>query len=412
MEAELCPLDDRRSASEVSLKLAVVHFTTMTAYCHLLSMRGDPAKIIIKKMMLFFIFPGSIIIQHVIGILAIIDTSIVVRFKKPLDSALLRSSLKRAPFILFGAIDQHPSEPRPQSSNEESLLKILGRLVVILALGAQCVGSCVVFARRYRYDAATIADWRVLELAIAALLICLLTVVHLLWHPSLRLNSDEILEAFQDKHLTYLDSILLHGWGVPALVDSCSSKDEGSRLWQQTFDLFFGALITFSAYLSKPWEVQDGLLSVVRRLFFGGLVGKMSLFADLNPTCDECAQRLWYEICAYLCQIVCFAMILGSSAVLLAWILVSVMGKAVRSGPILLRVVLLIPLSIFACGLASVLWFILFMGIISSVWVALMCFNQIGQLVIQLIVLAYWPTDQECPLLWSDPNANFLWHLM
>lgn len=42
MEAELCPLDDRRSAPEVSLKLAVVRFTTITAYCHLLSTRGEP----------------------------------------------------------------------------------------------------------------------------------------------------------------------------------------------------------------------------------------------------------------------------------------------------------------------------------------------------------------------------------
>lgn len=180
MEEELCTLDDRRSAAELSLKLAVVHFTTIAAYCHLLSMRGEPTKVICRKMTIFFIFPGSIIIQHVVAILAIFSAFVWVRFKKLQDSTLLRSSLKRTPFVLFGAIDQHDSQSRLHSSDEESKVKIIGRVIVVLALGAQCIGSCIIFARRYQHDATTIGDWRVLELAIAALLISLLTMVHLL----------------------------------------------------------------------------------------------------------------------------------------------------------------------------------------------------------------------------------------
>lgn len=418
MEAELCPLDDRRSAAEISLKLAVVHFTTITAYCHLLSMRGEPTKVICRKMTVFFIFPGSIIIQHVMAILAIFSALILVRFKKPQDSTLLQSSLKRALFILFGAIDQRPSESRLHNSDEESMIKIIGRVIVVLALSAQCVGSCIIFARRYQHDATTIGDWRVLELAIAALLISLLTVVHLFWHPASRLNLNDILEQSRNNHLTYLDATLLYHWGVPALVDSDSEKkDLRMRLQRESIKIFFNAPTTFGAYRVQPWEVRESTTQIVKLFSFGGVVGTTGIFAYKSTICDTCAStgRLGFEIVASVNQIVFIITTIIASAILLRIVSAKAFPgtwKVVRWWRVLLRLLVLMPLGLLTWGLVSISSVLFLVSLVFPFWELIIFLSLTGHFAIQLIVLANWPTDLECPLLWSDPNANFLWHLM
>lgn len=285
MDAEFCSLDDRRGAAEISLKLAVVHFTTMTAYCHLLSMRGEPTKVICRKMIVFFIFPGSIIIHHALAIIAILSAFLLVRFKKLQSSVLLQASLKRAPFILFGAINQHPSHPKVKISNGECVAKIIGRVIVVLALSAQCIGSCIIFARRHQHDATTIADWRVFELAIAALFISLLTVVHLLWHPALRLNLDEIFEQSQNNHLTYLDTMLLYFWGVPAPVDT--SKDERTKWLRRAIGVYSNAPTTFAAYWAQPLKARKEINSLLHLFSRGGLLGTLDILAYENTICPQ-----------------------------------------------------------------------------------------------------------------------------
>lgn len=416
MEAELCPLDDRRGTAEVSLKLAVVHFTTTTAYCHLLSTRGEPTKVICRKMILFLLFPGSIIIQHVMAILAIASAIPLVWTKKPQDSTLLRSSLKRAPFILFGAIDQHPSQPKLDNSDRECMVKVMGRAIVVLALGAQCIGSCIVFARRYQHNATTTADWRVFELAIAALLISLLTMVHLFWHPAIRLNQEEILEQSHNDHLTYLDTALLYFWGMPPPpVDSNLRKDIIRMEWQsRALRIYFNAPTTFGAYWAQPWQARDLLFSLMRLFSAGGLVGKLGIFA---PVCAECNStgRLMYEIVASFAQVSFIITTISISAILLVVLSAKAFPakrKSVRWRWILLQLLVLLPLGALTWGLVGVLSILMLTVTLFPSQIALMFVCQILFLIYELIILAHWPTELECPLLWSDPNANFLWHLM
>lgn len=408
MEAEICPLDDRRSATELSLKLGVVHFTTMTAYCHLLSMRGEPIKVICKKMIIFFIFPGSIIIQHAMAILAILIAFPLVRLKKLQDSALLQASLRRAPFILFGAINQHPSLPKASSSNEEGRAKIIGRLIVVLALSTQCIGSCIIFARRYQHDAATISDWRVLELAIAALFICLLTMVHLLWHPALRLDLDEILEQSQNSHLTYLDKLLLHFWGEPYLVDS------GQR---RVIGVYFNAPTTLAAYWVQPLESRKIDKALVKLFSSGGILGTLDVLGYKSTICDQCTStgRLGFELTAALNQMFFFAAIIMASVAafrIISGNVVPARWKAARWWWILLQVLILMPLGVLTWGLVIVLGTLVVIGFLSPLFIVYMFVSHLSYLVLELLVMANWPTDLACPLLWSDPNANFLWNLM
>lgn len=424
MEAELCPLDDSRSVAEIILKLAVVHFTTMTAYCHLLSMRGEPIKVICRKMVIFLFFPGSIIIHHAMAILAIFSAFILVRFRKFQDSALLQASLKRAPFILFGAINQQPSsQPKVNISNGESIAKIIGRIVVVLALSAQCIGSCIIFARRHQHDATTIADWRVLELAIAALLISLLTVVHLLWHPALRLNLDEMLEQSQNSHLTYLDTLLLYFLGVATPVGSGSSKDERTLWLRRATGAYFNTPATFAAYWAQPLQARKQINSLLHLFSRGGLLGTLDIMDYKSTICrpgastGQCssAGRLVFEIIASINQILFFTISIMYSATILRIISVKVFRvrwRAVRWWRIFLEVLILMPLCVLTWALISVLSILAFMGVPFLFWIVGMFFFHIASLVFELIVLANWPTELACSLLWSDPNANFLWHLM
>lgn len=423
MDAEFCSLDDHRSAGEISLKLAVVHFTTMTAYCHLLSMRGEPTKVICRKMVIFFIFPGYIIIYHAMAILAILGAFLLVRFRKLQDSALLQTSLKRAPFILFGAINQQSSQPKVNISNGESVAKIIGRIMVVLALSAQCIGSCIIFARRHQHDAITIADWRVLELAIAALFISLLTVVHVLWHPDLRLNLDETFEQAQKGHLTYLDKILLHFLGVAAPVDSGSSKDERTKWLRRAIGVYFDAPTTVAAYWAQPLEARKRTNSLLNLFSSGGLLKNLHIIPHKSTFCDQGAStrqcssagKLGFKILASVNQILFFTISIMYTAVLLRVISAKVFRarwKAVRWWRILLQVLILVPGGVLTWALVSFLSIVALLGVGFPLWIVFMFFFHMPVLVFELIVLAYWPTELACSLLWSDPNANFLWHLM
>lgn len=417
MEEELCPLDDRRSAAEVSLKLAVVHFTTMAAYCHLLSMRGEPTRIICKKMFLFVIYPGSVIIQHVMAILAIVSALVLARLKKPRDSTRLRSSLKRAPFILIGAIEQHPPQSEPHSSNEKSKVKLICRLIVVLALSAQCIGSCIVFARRYQHDATTISDWRVLDLAIAALLITLLTVVHLLWHPALKLGPNGTLGKPDEDRLTltYLDATLLYIRGELTFMTSYSFKDKREKWQRRYLGVFVNAPTTIGAYWAQSWESRQPIPPLLRLFFTGGLVAKLGVFDYKSPICDECASKFWWEVFAITHQILFLIITTTISAFLVLALSAKVFpGRwtAVSQWRILLRLLVLMPLGILTWGLTGVLYFLALLSIFYPLWIVVSFLAQISHLILQLLTLADWPTDLECPLLWSDPSANVLWHLM
>jgi hypothetical protein len=66
----LCPYDSRRTSTELVIKHFVVHLTTITAFCHLLSIRNKP---LLRFRPLFYVFmPFNIIVQHVLAILAIL----------------------------------------------------------------------------------------------------------------------------------------------------------------------------------------------------------------------------------------------------------------------------------------------------------------------------------------------------
>lgn len=412
MEAELCPLDDRRSAAEVSLKLAIVHFTTITAYCHLLSLRAEPARVICIKTVLFLMCPGLIIIQHILAILAIVGAYILVRFSKLQDPTPLQSTLRRAPVILLGRIDPCPPKSRLHSSNGDSVIKTIGRVTVVLAVTAQCIGSCIIFVRRQEHGAITLADWRVLELATASLLVSLLTVVYLLWQPRLRLSPKDALDLSYSIRRTYLEGALLYLRDVPATTDS--GLPQGTDfLWD--FPRFvLGSTIAFVLYCVQPWTARLARASWKPLVLSGGMFRELRQFSSGEAGCDGCATGFISNCIASLFQ----TGFLGFSLALPAIILRAEGGNThvikclgIRPRQAFLRRLAVIPIGLVTWGLVVHTLF-LSMPILSPLWNIYIFISQMVDSAGQLRMLATWPTSVECPLLWSDPEANFLWHLM
>lgn len=406
MEAELCPLDDRRSAAEIWLKLAVVHFTTMTAYCHLLSMRGEPTRAICTKTMLFLFCPGSIIIQHILAILAFVGAYVVVQFINLKDSTPLQLPLKRALVILFGRIDRCSSQSALRNSDgRRSVIKTIGRLTVVLALTTQSIGSCIIFVRRHKHDAATLGDWRVLELAIAALLISLLTVVYLLWEPTLRLSPHETAQLSHHRHRTYLDAVLLYLRGMPAPTDSDACESIRARFRQDFIRIVLDAPTIIGIFCTQPWIARREMVRVLRSFLPGGLVGVLSIFG-----CDGCGIRAENKPMEAVCQAAFFVTTVSPSTMLVLTASANTLRKRKRIGwpQALLQVLGFILIGLLSWGLLALIFVLSYiMAAPSFTFISLVL-----DLIEQLELLAAWPTDLECPLLWSDPKANFLWHLM
>jgi hypothetical protein len=68
--ADLCPLDGRRSSTEMWVKLFVVHFTTISFFCHLLSIRKEP--IFTPKLILYILNPLVLFLHYGLALCAII----------------------------------------------------------------------------------------------------------------------------------------------------------------------------------------------------------------------------------------------------------------------------------------------------------------------------------------------------
>jgi hypothetical protein len=71
----LCPLDGRRTSKELYVKLAVVHFTTLTAFYYFLSISKDP--LLSFWPIIFALAPFNILIQYGTALLSMALGSLV-----------------------------------------------------------------------------------------------------------------------------------------------------------------------------------------------------------------------------------------------------------------------------------------------------------------------------------------------
>lgn len=190
----LCPFDSRRTSAEFVSKFIVVHLTTITAFCHLLSIRNE--KILTWRPFFYAFTPFNILVQHILALLTIFTNYVLFRYfpkSKVVSVPNLHTSFS---WLLGRAFKEdsrysriptsNPTPWRPGSPNNLSQSsessnegggKQIGRSVLALAFLAQCISSIFLYCRRVQYslDAITIVDQRVFELACGGLLVAVLT---------------------------------------------------------------------------------------------------------------------------------------------------------------------------------------------------------------------------------------------
>ncbi|SPJ83769.1 uncharacterized protein FTOL_10285 [Fusarium torulosum] len=195
-DAELCPIDGRRSTNEVWMKLFVVYFTTTVALCHLQSIRGE--QILGPRLLVHILLPLGRLCDLALS-LAVITPFITYwtisrnqnlgrRIAEVLLLVFGRYSPKRrsasGPLMPAPeASDGNDSHIRRQGSWRKMNAIKIGRLVFVLVLLAQCVGSIIIYERRAKHDAALFTDQLVFDLACGGILTAALTAAFLLRTP-------------------------------------------------------------------------------------------------------------------------------------------------------------------------------------------------------------------------------------
>src|ERR1700712_3329507 len=134
----LCPHENRRSIAELACKTFVVHFTTVVAFCHLLSIRGQWT--FTWKLVYYTLAPWYIFVQHALA-LSLIAVTFLVNFFLP---ATKKISTRRALRWLFGTIQQKTPDSSTDNSSSWCISQSyanIGRVIVAAAFMTQCAGS-------------------------------------------------------------------------------------------------------------------------------------------------------------------------------------------------------------------------------------------------------------------------------
>lgn len=159
--SNLCTLDNRRSNQEVWLKLFAVHLTTIAALCHVLSLRRG--RIFSRKLLAYLLEPASILVAHIPPLLILIFAAIyLIWFDR---TRRFGRSIVRAAGLYLASAPKYEDGESSETAETEGLLKRLGRVFLAFIYLTQCCGTIGLFVRRVKHSAATRADFRIVEVA-------------------------------------------------------------------------------------------------------------------------------------------------------------------------------------------------------------------------------------------------------
>ncbi len=141
IERELCPWSERRLPREMYIKLFVVHFTVIGSYAHLMHLRRERRYIF--SLLLILACPIAGMALLVSPLTALLVQMIICRG----DRTILNQSIG----ILIGRAVKDEDTDKQETGLHwppEISFKLIRRIVVQLALLAQCIASIWLFSRR------------------------------------------------------------------------------------------------------------------------------------------------------------------------------------------------------------------------------------------------------------------------
>lgn len=380
--ANACPLDGRRTTTELLVKLFVVHFTTITAFCHVQSIRNET--IVGFKLLFYLVEPLMLLAYHAVCLLALAIAAAITLFNRSIEH---RAALQRAPLWLYGhcpkAQYQRLGNMLDPPRKERRTMKTLGRLVLATSLLVQCIGTIVLYRRRRVHDALTHVDYRVFELGCSGIVTALLWLCTELsiW------PSGTPIPEWEDLQVTAIDTLMWYVRDARSGLGPCKHRNWIAFL-QNSILAFLALIVTnkfryaallanqsnyyLEVYWNRDGALPDGLALEGTVLSF---VGPISMAIGLY--CGS------FVFGFYLAKRVSQAKFVVP-AVIVAFVASGIIGFML--GPLLLFFMAFIPdLVVFVRE-----WF---------------------YIVAQIHAMNSWPVNVPCPLMWSDPAANWLWAL-
>lgn len=356
LASDLCSLYGRRSSKEVWMKLFVVHLVTIAAFCHVLNLRRE--RILGSKLALYLLIPSTFLLAHVLAFLLLTAGVLVwIISKRP---SRLGESLKRAPRLFLGSApaSDDADEVGHEDVEREPLLKMGGRFLLACAFLTQCCGTVALFVRRQEHKAVTGADMRMLEVACTGILTAIYWMSIIARVPA---YVSSIL-IISDEETTDLDDLMLRLRGY--------NPDPLQHVWRTRVNRFLG-----NYYLC--------VFSLILKL--------VSVFDTAPP--DKTKTGNFSMTLNWTNYLIPFGVKFVGCLFTGVYLLFGLKGED------------LYPASNFGRAMIVFLLFTQSQALI-VIWYLGGEWYYIGD---QLKELEGWPVDKACPLLWSDPAANWIW---
>ena len=187
---ELCPWEGRRLPREMYVKLFVVHFTVIGAYAHLMHLRREPR----------FVLSYLLMIACPIAGVALLVSPAIILCIQLLICRGNRELLKQSAGMLIGRVmdtEHNAAHAATVNGLPKISSKFIRRIVVQLALLAQCIISIWLFARRIYHGSVALYDYRILQLAILGLSTSTMSIIHIFLRP--QYPSKQLLGDYPDE---------------------------------------------------------------------------------------------------------------------------------------------------------------------------------------------------------------------
>lgn len=358
----------QRSTVELWKSLFVVHFTVLTVYCHLSSIRKEP--ILRWKLLFYFLVPFSIFVNYALALLVLAITALVYTIKRRPDRW---QRLSRIASWYFGILPREgeESEPKPQR-----IEKLVGRLVVLSALIVQSIGTIYIHSRRQE-DQITHIDRRIFQLACTNLLCLIHTILILVKTPLLSkpvpatLPSETETEGGVEVFMIFLRETLRETLDLP------------TELWRR--------LVSHAAYI-----VVQGALANLVALLAGRTFGGYTLVGLMTPVWTVGGTVHWA-----LTPLVVWALSTG--------LIKSYQYRSKKSARSEFEEEFLTgPIATVAVEIGWPLLLVFWLGWAFDVAGFAM---DVRDMITQTHLLNSLPSDAVSPLLWSDPVVAKVWTL-
>ncbi|KAJ4309327.1 hypothetical protein N0V84_011567 [Fusarium piperis] len=392
-----CPLDDRRTAQELMVKLIIAHFTAVAAFCNHLSLRNQDLASI--EPILFLLCPLIVPIQTFMGLLLISGVCVanivtghsslghewstyarrlkVLLGRKPDNNS--PSSLSRSP---TGSLESGGAGQVAGSRLAKAYVTT-GRLLVVFGTLFQCVATIFLYARRVDkmgWESLSVIDFRTFELAIGGAAVSVLS-------AGLLLNLPGFGQAAQGVPSGHVDA---------ALPSFAGDPQRSCRWW-------------FLGYSEKhgPWTciIPIYALCNLACMSNGTLV--------VTQRSHWVLLEIFLEECIFLARFVFLPGILGVILATVAWVKGRINPETSPGCKALLEF-LLYP-SVVYLGFALVMPLGMSLGVVvvGSAFEVLWVRGFEAYDVWSEIEFAVSPDETHaCPTLWKDPVSEYLWSLM